>query len=100
MTFVASGPRLGNSLVADTRPTRPAFARPVADESTLRPFRRWLLSSGLYSLTLGRRGPKSFFAVAPDPWPGDAAHGRRILAGEFAAHGKVGPLGTSGSDPP
>jgi uncharacterized heparinase superfamily protein len=100
MTFVASGPRLGNSVVADPRPTRPALARPVADESALRPFKRWLLSSGFYSLTLGHRGPKSFFAVAPDPWPGDAANGQRILAGEFAAHGKVGPLGTSGRDSP
>jgi uncharacterized heparinase superfamily protein len=100
MTFVASGPRLRSPVVADSRPTRPALARPVADESTLRPFKRWLLSSGLYSLTLGHRAPRSFFAVAPDPWPGDAANGLRILGGEFAAHGKVGPIGTAGGDSP
>lgn len=100
MTFVASGPRLGSPLVADPRPTRSVLPRPAPDSDLPRPFVRWLLGSSLYSLTLGYRPPKSFFAVAPDPWPGDGAAGLRLLQGEFAAHGKVGAVGIGGAESP
>ena len=101
MTFVASGPRRhGDVLVADARPTRLALPRPAPDAEAPRPLVRWLLRSSLYSLTLGRRPPRSFFAVAPDPWPGDPALGQRLLRAEFAAHGKLGAVSSDGIDPP
>jgi uncharacterized heparinase superfamily protein len=101
MTLVAPGLRRpGSSLVADSRPTRTALARPAPDDTTPRPLTRWFLGSALYSLTLGRRPPRSFFAVAPDPWPGDAVSGQRLIAGEFAAHGKVGAMTFDVEDPP
>jgi uncharacterized heparinase superfamily protein len=59
-----------------------------------------MLGSPLYSLTLGHRSPKSFFAVAPDPWPGDPALGQRLVVGEFAAFGVVGQAVPASSDPP
>ena len=72
MTLLASDVRRsGEPLVAGTRPSRSIPARPakgVPGES--RGFSRWLLESGLYSLTLGYASPRSFFAVAPDGWPG------------------------------
>ena len=46
---------------------------------------RWLLASGLYSLTLGYASPRSFFAVAPDSWPGDPVIGQRLMAGQLVA---------------
>jgi len=59
-----------------------------------------MLGLPLYSLTLGYRSPRSFFAVAPDPWPGDPALGQRLIVGEFAAFGVVGAAAPAGSDPP
>ena len=59
-----------------------------------------MLGLPLYSLTLGYRSPRSFFAVAPDPWPGDPALGQRLIVGEFAAFGVVGAAVPGGSDPP
>jgi hypothetical protein len=50
-----------------------------------RPLMRWLLGSSIYALTLGQRVPRSFFAVAPDQWPGDAAAGQRLLHGRGSA---------------
>jgi uncharacterized heparinase superfamily protein len=64
------------------------------------PFGRWLLGSSLYALTLGRGSPRSFFAVAPDPWPGDAVVGLRLVVGELMAHGQVGPVAADSDDPP
>ncbi|MEI6203230.1 MAG: hypothetical protein WCP68_14875, partial [Enhydrobacter sp.] len=61
---------------------------------------RWLLGSPLYSMTVGYGTPRSFFAVAPDPWPGDSAKGRRMLAGGYAAHGIVGPVMVDVGNPP
>ncbi len=61
---------------------------------------RWLLASPLYTLSLGGRAPRSFFAVAPDPWPGDAELGQRLLLGEFVAHGKAAAASSDGMDPP
>jgi uncharacterized heparinase superfamily protein len=53
-----------------------------------------------YSLTLGHRSPKSFFAVAPDPWPGDSVVGLRLVTGELMAHGQVGAVVPQTADPP
>jgi len=63
-------------------------------------FGGWLLASPLYSLSIGFRTPGSFFAVSPDPWPGDGSAGRRLLAGEFVAHGITGPVAPGGAQSP
>jgi uncharacterized heparinase superfamily protein len=83
-------------IASDSRPIRSTAARPAER----RPFGRWMLGSPLYSLTLGHRSPKSFFAVAPDPWPGDPALGQRMVVGEFAAFGAVGQAAPASNDPP
>jgi uncharacterized heparinase superfamily protein len=83
-------------IASDSRPIRSIAARPPGH----RPFGRWMLGSPLYSLTLGHRSPKSFFAVAPDPWPGDPALGQRLVVGEFAAFGVVGTVTPASDDPP
>ena len=83
-------------IASDSRPIRSTAARPAER----RPFGRWMLGSPLYSLTLGHRSPKSFFAVAPDPWPGDPALGQRLVVGEFAAFGVVGQAAPASNDPP
>ncbi len=82
-------------IASDSRPIRSTAVRTVR-----RPFGRWLLGLPLYSLTLGRRSPRSFFAVAPDPWPGDPALGQRLVVGEFAASGVVGAAAPDSPDPP
>ena len=64
------------------------------------PFGRWLLGLPFYSLTLGHRSPRSFFAVAPDPWPGDSVVGLRLAMGELMAHGQVGAVAPQSADPP
>jgi uncharacterized heparinase superfamily protein len=83
-------------IASDSRPIRSMAARPAER----RPFGRWMLGLPLYSLTLGHRSPKSFFAVAPDPWPGDPALGQRLVVGEFAAFGVVGQAAPASNDPP
>ncbi len=83
-------------IASDSRPIRSTAARPTER----RPFGRWMLGLPLYSLTLGFRAPKSFFAVAPDPWPGDPALGQRLVVGEFAAFGVVGGVSPASADPP
>ena len=83
-------------IASDSRPIRSTAARLVER----RPFGRWMLGLPLYSLTLGHRSPKSFFAVAPDPWPGDPALGQRLVVGEFAAFGVVGQAAPASNDPP
>jgi uncharacterized heparinase superfamily protein len=100
MTLVASETRRpGEPLVAGSRPIRSVPARPSAAGEG-REFGRWFLGSSLYSLTLGYGTPRSFFAVAPDSWPGDTAIGQRLLAGEFASHGSAGPVVPESDDPP
>jgi uncharacterized heparinase superfamily protein len=37
----------------------------------------------LYDLTLGHSRPRELALVLPDPWPGSAARGQRIMAGRF-----------------
>src|SRR5258708_21392903 len=106
MTFVASDQRRqGDSLTAGSRsarplPTRPTPASPALASNELRPLMCWLLGSSIYALSLGQRAPRSFFAVAPDQWPGDAAAGQRLLHGEFAAHGTLGAVGLVDDDSP
>lgn len=98
MTLVADARRSGEPLVAGSRPIRSATAQPAPVERL--PFGGWLLGSGLYSLTLGRRSPRTFFAVAPDSWPGDPVVGMRLVAGELMAHGLVGSVLPQSEDPP
>ena len=97
MTLVAESRRSGDPLVAGSRPIRSALG-PPGDPPL--PFGRWLLASPFYALTLGRRSPRSFFAVAPDPWPGDAVVGLRLAVGELMAHGQVGAAAPGSADPP
>jgi uncharacterized heparinase superfamily protein len=61
---------------------------------------RWLGSSPSFLLSLGHGTPRSFFAVAPDQWPGNAAVGQRLLVGEFMAHGIAGAAAPGSDDPP
>jgi len=105
MTLVASDARRsGEPLVAGPRPTRSFFSRALAVSGSALgqrlSFGRWLLGSPLYSLTVGYGAPRSFFAVSPDPWPGDSTKGRRLLAGSYAAHGIVGPVEPNSGNPP
>jgi len=99
MTLVASDVRRsGQPLVAGARPPRSNPARAIAGQG--RGLGPWLLESGLYSLTLGYRSPRSFFAVAPDSWPGDPAAGQRLMVGELLAAGSVGAVAPEADDPP
>jgi uncharacterized heparinase superfamily protein len=102
MTLVASDVRRpGEPLVAGTRTPRSVPARPIkAKGGENRGFGRWLLESGLYSLTLGYSSPRSFFAVAPDSWPGDPAIGQRLIMGELLARGSAGAVAPDSDDPP
>ena len=65
---------------------------PLDDPDLLSALLRRLFSSPLYRLALRSRPPRSFFAVAPDSWPGDAANGERMLMGEFIARGRSGRI--------
>ncbi len=87
--------------MAGTRTPRSVPARPIkAKSGENRGFGRWLLESGLYSLTLGYGSPRSFFAVAPDSWPGDPAIGQRLIIGELLARGSAGAVAPDSDDPP
>lgn len=48
-----------------------------------------LYASPVYRLTLPARGTGAIVQVPPDPWPGDAARGATIVAGEFALAGQT-----------
>ncbi len=90
-------------MLPGTRPVRSAPARSAskAAEGETRRFGKWFLGSALYSLTLGYGTPRTFFAVAPDGWPGDPALGQRLLmAGELTACGSAGPVLPDSDDPP
>lgn len=78
----------------EPRPARAATRRPGHGPA------HWLLESGLYSLTLGYGSPRSFFAVAPDSWPGDPAIGQRLIMGELLARGSAGAVAPDSQDPP
>lgn len=45
-----------------------------------------------YGVTLLGRAPKALRVLPPDPWPGDADHGRMILGGEFTFAGVTAPI--------
>src|SRR5262245_41307091 len=102
MTFVASDTRRpAGPLVAGSRPvhsTPPHMAKRGPTEPAQ--FGRWFLASRLYSLTLGFGTPQSFFAVAPDTWPGDTALGQRLMMGELLACGSAGVVQPGSDDPP
>jgi uncharacterized heparinase superfamily protein len=103
MTLVASDMRRpGEPFVAGARPVRstPGRPPPKATARESRKWGRWLLGSRLYSLTLGYGTPKSFFAVAPDSWPGDPVTGQRLLMGELLARGSAGAVAPDSDDPP
>ncbi|MBL6615597.1 MAG: heparinase II/III family protein [Reyranella sp.] len=107
MTLVASDVRRpGEPLTAGTRPLRSPAGGPSSSSKARthkadgRGFGLWLLESGLYSLTLGYASPRSFFAVAPDSWPGDPAIGQRLIMGELLARGSSGAVTPQSDDPP
>src|SRR5262245_5396379 len=89
MTLVAS----------ESRPVRSSATFGMARKTDRQPIGRWMLASPLYSLTLGR-SPRSFFAVAPDQWPGDPTLGQRLLVGELVAHGITGAVTPGDHDSP
>ena len=45
-----------------------------------------------YGATLVGRAPTALRALPPDPWPGDADHGRAILGGAFTFAGRSLPI--------
>jgi len=105
MTLILAGTgarRSAETRVAQTSAPRRGGAPPLASPAPppeLPRALRWLLGSGAYAATLGRRAPGSFFAVAPDPWPGDAEAGRRLLEGEFVALGRGDHVVPGDGDP-
>lgn len=84
-----------------------AGSRPVRSTATQAPgltdkLTRWgqaVVAAPLHLMTLGHRTPGSFFAVAPDSWPGDAVSGQRLLSGALAACGETGSIAPSDQDP-
>ncbi|MBS0521361.1 MAG: heparinase II/III family protein [Proteobacteria bacterium] len=101
MTLVASDRRRpGGPLTAGSRPIRSSAALEAGVTDRLAQWGRSLLAAPLQLLTLGHRTPGSFFAVAPDSWPGDAVAGQRLLSGSYAAHGETGSILLGDQDPP
>lgn len=101
MTLVASDRRRpGGPLTAGSRPIRSSAALEAGVTDRLARWGRSLLAAPLQLLTLGHRTPGSFFAVAPDSWPGDAVAGQRLLSGSYAAHGETGSILLGDQDPP
>ena len=47
-----------------------------------------------YGVTLTGRAPAGLRAIPPDPWPGDADHGRAIMSGEFTFAGRTARIVT------
>lgn len=45
-----------------------------------------------YGATLSGRAPAGLRTIPPDPWPGDAEHGRVIMGGEFTFAGRTIPI--------
>ena len=101
MTLVASdNPRSGEPLVADSRPTRSTAAQAPGLADTLSRIARAIMGAPYHLLTLGHGTPGTFFAIAPDSWPGDAVSGQRLLAGAFVAAGESGAIAPDERDPP
>src|ERR1051325_1795954 len=91
MTLVASDVRRpGEPLVAGTRTPRSVPARPIkAKGGENRGFGRWLLESGLYSLTLGYASPRSSEATSVGKM--EESLKQRARAGDFACHDPPSP---------
>ena len=53
-----------------------------------------------YGATLMGRAPTLLRALPPDPWPGDADHGRSLLNGEFTFAGRTAPIVIRAAEPP
>src|SRR3990170_4965068 len=50
---------------------------------------RFAYSNPLYSVALGRKGPRDLLMVPPDPWPGDAERGVALIAGTYRLGGQT-----------
>ncbi|WP_342238285.1 heparinase II/III family protein [Inquilinus sp. OTU3971] len=50
---------------------------------------RFAYSNPLYSVALGRKGPRDLLMVPPDPWPGDAERGAALIAGTYRLGGQT-----------
>ncbi len=85
--------------MAGSRPIR-STDLPAGLSQRVAKLRHWVLGSSSYVLTLGHGTPRSFFAVAPDQWPGNAAAGQRLMIGEFMAYGVAGAAAPGSDDPP
>ena len=86
--------------MAGTRPLRSAAAQAPGLTDKLARWGQSALTAPLHLLSLGHRVPRSFFAVAPDTWPGNAVSGQRLLAGSLAACGDSGSVAPGDQDPP
>ncbi|MGO4725823.1 MULTISPECIES: heparinase II/III family protein [unclassified Inquilinus] len=60
------------------------LTRNVHDQLT-----RIAYSNPLYSVALGRKGPRDLLMVPPDPWPGDAERGAALIAGVYRLGGQT-----------
>ncbi|WP_026870781.1 heparinase II/III family protein [Inquilinus limosus] len=61
-----------------------ALTRSVQDQLA-----RFAYSNPLYSVALGRKGPRDLLMVPPDPWPGDAERGAALIAGQYRLGGQT-----------
>ena len=61
-----------------------ALTRSVHDQLA-----RFAYSNPLYSVALGRKGPRDLLMVPPDPWPGDAERGAALIAGQYRLGGQT-----------
>jgi uncharacterized heparinase superfamily protein len=86
--------------MAGSRPIRSSSAQADGFTDRLVRWGRTLVVAPVHLLALGHGTPGSFFAVAPDPWPGDAVSGQRLLSGAFAAGGETGSIALGDQDPP
>src|SRR5690348_4125259 len=100
MTLVASDSRRpGEPLMAGSRPVRSTATQAPGLTDKLTRWGQAVVAAPLHLMTLGHRTPGSFFAVAPDSWPGDAVSGQRLLSGALAACGETGSIAPSDQDP-
>jgi uncharacterized heparinase superfamily protein len=60
------------------------LTRNVHDQLT-----RFAYSNPLYSVALGRKGPRDLLMIPPDPWPGDAERGAALIAGVYRLGGQT-----------
>ena len=77
--------------MAGTRTPRSVPARPIKAKSGENRSAAGCSDPALFP-DPGLRLPRSFFAVAPDSWPGDPAIGQRLIMGELLARGSAGAV--------